>query len=121
MRLTLPLVERLPVPRVTLPPAVRLRLPEVLLTLAWTSTSLVGPVVVRVAVPAPLAVTKLPMVSVPLWAARLIVPLALVVVMLPVVWMAPSLVTLMFPPVSVMPAMVWRPRRRRASHCRCCC
>ena len=65
VRETLPLVLMLPAFSVTLSPAEAEIAPVVLLTLALTRISLLVPVALSVTVPEPLAVTVLPIVSVP--------------------------------------------------------
>ena len=105
VRETLPLVLMLPAFSVTLSPAEAEIAPVVLLTLALTRISLLVPVVPSVTVPEPLAVTVLPIVSVPV-AANEILPLDPVLIA-PLVVNAPALLTTTLPPpVSLIPVIV---------------
>src|SRR5476649_149832 len=96
----------LPPFNVILRPAVAKIAPVVLPTLALTRMSLVVPVALRVTLPAPLAVTVLPNVSVPPVAVKKILPFDPVPIA-PLVVNAPLLVTVISPvPDSLMPVTV---------------
>ena len=106
VRETLALVLMLPAFSVTLSPAEAEIAPDVLPTLALTRISLLVPVVLSVTVPEPLAVTVLPIVSVPPVAVNEILPFDPVLIA-PFVVNAPVFVTATSPvPVSLIPVTV---------------
>ena len=105
---TLPPVVTLPAFSTMSRPAFTVIAPDVLLAVAFTSTSAVAPVAVRPTVPEPPAVTVLPTVRVPAFAVRLMAPL-LPVEIVPVLLSDVELLTVILPPLLLLAVTVKPP------------